>query len=103
MLFDYAGRAAEELIYGEDEMSTINQRRIVMARRIVQKLTVASAMVDNPAIGPRTISTPVRRGGGSLKQVVTNRVSFSAVQLILTWTNFTNLNGRQLLLFVVKH
>lgn len=68
------GRAAEEIIYGQDEMSTINQRRIVMARRIVQKLTVASAMVDNPAIGPRTISTPMRRGGKSLKQIVTNRV-----------------------------
>ena len=64
-------------------MSTINQRRIVMARRIVQKLTVAAAMVDNPAIGPRTISTPVRRGGKSMKQIVTNRVSFLDVQLAL--------------------
>lgn len=64
-------------------MSTINQRRIVMARRIVQKLTVAAAMVDNPAIGPRTISTPVRKGGKSMKQIVTNRVSFPDVQLAL--------------------
>lgn len=75
-LLGCTGRAAEELIYGEDEMSTINQRRIVMARRIVQKLTVAAAMVDNTAIGPRTISTPVRRGGKSMKQIVSNRVSF---------------------------
>jgi len=70
-----AGRAAEELVYGQDEMSTINQRRLVLARRIVQKLTVASAMTDNPLIGPRTISTPFRRGGKSLKQIVSNRVS----------------------------
>ncbi|KAL3160769.1 hypothetical protein ABBQ38_009182 [Trebouxia sp. C0009 RCD-2024] len=76
LLTTLAGRAAEELVYGEDEMSTINQRRIVMARRIVQKLTVAAAMVDNPDIGPRTISTPVRRGGKSLKQIVTNRVTY---------------------------
>ena len=78
-----AGRAAEELVYGQDEMSTINQRRIVMARRIVQKLTVASAMVDNPDIGPRTISTPMRRGGKSLKQIVTNRVRPTAVSAVI--------------------
>ena len=65
-------------MYGQDEMSTINQRRLVMARRIVQKLTVASAMTDNPDIGPRTISTPIRRGGKALKQLVPNRVRPSA-------------------------
>lgn len=70
----HAGRAAEELLYPPDEMSTINQRRLVMARRIVQKLVVASAMTDNPDIGPRTISTPRRAGGKSLKQIVTDRV-----------------------------
>ena len=37
-----AGRAAEELVYGPDEMSTMNQRRLVMARRIVQKLVRAA-------------------------------------------------------------
>lgn len=68
-------------------MSTINQRRIVMARRIVQKLTVAAAMVDNPDIGPRTISTPVRRGGKSLKQIVTNRVSLWTVRLFACQSN----------------
>lgn len=77
-----AGRAAEELVYGQDEMSTINQRRLVLARRIVQKLTVASAMTDNPIIGPRTISTPFRRGGKSLKQIVSNRVSQGVCKLM---------------------
>ncbi|DBA94610.1 hypothetical protein WJX77_012597 [Trebouxia sp. C0004] len=75
LLTALAGRAAEELVYGQDEMSTINQRRLVLARRIVQKLTVASAMTDNPLIGPRTISTPFRRGGKSLKQIVSNRIT----------------------------
>lgn len=75
LLTTLAGRAAEELVYGQDEMSTINQRRLVMARRIVQKLTVASAMTDNPDIGPRTISTPIRRGGKALKQLVPNRIT----------------------------
>ena len=70
----HAGRAAEELVYGPDEMSTLNQRRIVTARRIVQKLTVASAMVDNSAIGPRTISTPTEIHGGQLLQIVDDRV-----------------------------
>lgn len=84
-------------------MSTINQRRIVMARRIVQKLTVAAAMVDNPAIGPRTISTPVRRGGKSMKQIVTNRVSFSDVQLALYAGSSGNLQARHALLFGLNH
>lgn len=77
----HAGRAAEELIYGQDEMSTINQRRLVMARRIVQKLTVSSAMVDNIDIGPRTISSPTSGGGRALLQIVTDRVSWHAVVL----------------------
>lgn len=45
-------------MYGEDEMSTIQQRRLVLARRIAQKLVASNAMTDNPAIGPRTISNP---------------------------------------------
>ncbi|KAK9816556.1 hypothetical protein WJX72_001883 [[Myrmecia] bisecta] len=70
-----AGRAAEELVYGKDGMSTINQRRLVMARRIVQKLVVSSAMSDNLDIGPRTVSTPRGGGGSSLKQIVLSRVT----------------------------
>jgi hypothetical protein len=52
--------AAEELIYGPEEMSTMQQRRLIDARRIVQKLVVSAAMTENPAIGPRTISVPRR-------------------------------------------
>ena len=78
-----AGRAAEELLYSPEEMSTINQRRLVMARRIVQKLVVASAMSDNPQIGPRTISTPRRAGGKSLKQIVTDRVSWQFLTAVV--------------------
>lgn len=36
-----AGRAAEELIYGEEDLSTINHGRLAMARRIVTKLVVS--------------------------------------------------------------
>lgn len=68
-----AGRAAEELVFGADEMSTMQQRRLVDARRIVQKLVVSAAMTPNPAIGPRTISVP-RKFGGTVMQAVTRFV-----------------------------
>lgn len=64
-----AGRAAEELVYGRDEMSTINQRRLVTARRIVTKLVVSGSMTDNPGIGPRTVAVPVAAGGKAVAQV----------------------------------
>lgn len=64
-------------MYGQDEMSTINQRRLVMARRIVQKLVVSADLHDSAAIGPRTISVSARRGGKSLKQIIPNRVRVS--------------------------
>ena len=69
------GRAAEELLYGEDEMSTINQRRLIMARRIATKLVVSSAMTENPVIGPRTLTVPVDLGDSSLFQIVNKRAS----------------------------
>ncbi len=40
----------------------MQQRRLIDARRIVQKLVVSAAMTPNPAIGPRTISVPRRQG-----------------------------------------
>ena len=53
-----AGRAAEEVVYGEDELSTMQQRRLVLARRIVTKLVVSTAMSSGDVIDPRTISQP---------------------------------------------
>lgn len=47
-------------MYGVDGMSTMNQRRLATARRIVQKLVVSNAMTDSPVIGPRTVSIPRR-------------------------------------------
>jgi len=61
-------------MYGGDEVSTINQRRLVMARRIVTKLVVSGAMTDIPEVGPRTVSIPLRHGTRSLKQIISNRV-----------------------------
>ena len=49
-----AGRAAEELAYGVDEMTSINQGKLVLARRIVQKLVASAALNDD--LGPRTLS-----------------------------------------------
>jgi len=49
--------AAEELVYGPDEMSTLHQRHLANARRVAEKLVVSGAMTDHPAVGPRTIST----------------------------------------------
>ena len=61
-------------MYGGDEVSTINQRRLVMARRIVSKLVVSGGMTDISEVGPRTISAPMRQGSRSLKQLITRRV-----------------------------
>jgi cell division protease FtsH len=70
-----AGRAAEEVYYGEDELSTMQQRRLVMARRIVTKLVVSTAMSPGETIGPRTLSIPKSQGSRSLAQIVTKFVS----------------------------
>ena len=61
-------------MYGADEMSTINQRRLVMARRIVQKLVVSADLHDNDELGPRTVSQPIVTGGSALMQLVPSRV-----------------------------
>ncbi len=69
LLTTLAGRAAEELVYGTEGMSSLNQRRLILARRIVQKLAVSNAMTDNAVIGTRVVSQPGRlcgEGGGIL-------------------------------------
>lgn len=53
-----AGRAGEELIYGEEDLSTMQQRRLVLARRIVTKLVVSTGMNPGDKIGPRSLSRP---------------------------------------------
>ena len=61
-------------MYGGDEVSTINQRRLVLARRIVTKLVVSNAMSDTPELADRMISHPVRHGERSLRQVILRKV-----------------------------
>ena len=68
------GRAGEEIVYGGDEVSTINQRRLTLARRIVSKLVVSNAMSDKPDLADRTISHPIRSGGRHLRQIVLKKV-----------------------------
>ena len=55
-----AAPAAEEMLYGRDDMTTLHQQRLVLARRIAQKLVTSDAMADNAVIGPRALSTPRR-------------------------------------------
>lgn len=68
-------------------MSTINQRRLVMARRIVSKLVVSGAMTDIAEVGPRTISAPVRQGSRGLKQIIMNRVRAAGCSAPLACTS----------------
>ena len=70
-----AGRAAEEVYYGEEELSTMQQRRLVMARRIVTKLVVSTGMSPGEKIGRRTLSIPRSQGSRSLAQIVPKFVS----------------------------
>ena len=53
---ELAGRAAEEILLGVEELSSINQRRLMMARRIAEKLVLAGALHDSGDIGPRILS-----------------------------------------------
>lgn len=72
LLMVLAGRAAEDLLLGEQ--STLNARNLGYARRIANKMVVSNAMSDNPIIGPRSIaSTSVQ--GPSMAQFITSRVS----------------------------
>ena len=70
MLTVLAGRAAEEVVYGADELTTMQQRRLVLARRIATKLVVSSGMEQGEEIGPRTLSIPKAQGSRSLLQLV---------------------------------
>ena len=65
-------------MYGLDDVSTINQRRLVMARRIVTKLVATAAMSDAPAVGPRTLTQPYAKGGRTLIQIFPRRVRRAA-------------------------
>lgn len=65
-----APRAAEELAYGLDEMSSINQRRLVIARRIVQKLLVSGNLDAVPSLGHQTLSVPWRYGRTQVQVII---------------------------------
>lgn len=59
-------------MYGQDEMSTINQRQLMLARRIAQKLCVSGGLSD--ALGPAPLSHPIPLGP-TLGQIIPARVS----------------------------
>lgn len=77
LLVTLAARAAEELAYGLDEMSSINQRRLVMARRIVQKLVVSGNMEIVPSIGHQTLSVPWRHGRSQVQVMRYNLIGMA--------------------------
>ena len=53
-----AGRAAERMLLGADDVSSLNMENINHARDIVHMLVLGAAMADNPRIGPQMISQP---------------------------------------------
>lgn len=69
-------------MYGGDEVSTINQRRLVLARRIVSKLVVSNAMSDTPELADRMISHPRRHGERSLRQIILQKVRPSPAEAL---------------------
>ena len=61
-------------MYGADEMSSINQRALQMARRLAQKLVVSGGLSDaRSGLGPAPLTRPVPLGA-SLGQIVPSRV-----------------------------
>eukprot|EP01024_Parvocaulis_polyphysoides_P009058 TRINITY_DN12761_c2_g4_i1.p1 TRINITY_DN12761_c2_g4~~TRINITY_DN12761_c2_g4_i1.p1 ORF type:complete len:125 (+),score=27.94 TRINITY_DN12761_c2_g4_i1:57-431(+) len=62
-------------------MSTINQRRLVMARRIVQKMVASTGMTDVEILSDRTLAVPQHISGRSLNQFILPNVSTEAVEL----------------------
>lgn len=68
-------------------MSTINQRQLMLARRIAQKLVVSGGLSDEPALGPSPITHQVGLGP-TLGQIVPARVSLPCLLACLgseTW------------------
>lgn len=62
-------------------MSTINQRKLAMARAIAVKLVISGGMSGNPDFGPRTLSVPYDVGLNHLKQIIPREVG-------LPWRHF---------------
>eukprot|EP01025_Chloroclados_australasicus_P056094 TRINITY_DN6893_c2_g1_i1.p2 TRINITY_DN6893_c2_g1~~TRINITY_DN6893_c2_g1_i1.p2 ORF type:complete len:362 (-),score=92.60 TRINITY_DN6893_c2_g1_i1:193-1194(-) len=81
LLVVLAGRAGEEIIYGKDEMSTINQRRLVMARRIVQKMVASTGMTDIEVLSDRTLAMPLHVSVRSLNQFILPNIGNDSVEL----------------------
>ena len=53
-----SARAAEVILFGPDELSSITMSNTEQARQTAQKLVVVAGMHENPRLGPRTISWP---------------------------------------------
>lgn len=57
-------------MYGEDDMTTINQKKLALARSIAVKLVVSGGMTEGPSFAPGTLSVPFDTGVNHLWQIV---------------------------------
>ena len=57
-------------MYGADDMTTINQKKLALARSIAVKLVVSGGMSENASFAPRTLSVPFDTGVNHLLQII---------------------------------
>ena len=75
-----AGRAAERILLGDGQVSTLTLHYIAYARQIVLRLVMTSAMSEQSAIGPRTLAQASRRANDApLEQYISRFVSKEAL------------------------
>lgn len=55
-------------------MTTINQKKLALARSIAVKLVVSGAMTGQPDQAPRSLSVPFDVGLNHLKQIIPKEV-----------------------------
>ena len=62
------------MTYGEDDMTTINQKKLALARGIAVKLVVSGGMTENTGFAHRTLSVPFDSGVNHLLQIIPSEV-----------------------------
>lgn len=78
LLVVLAGRAGEELLFGMDELSAMNEKRLITARAIAAKLCFFGSMRDDLVLGARALTRPDFQGW-RVEQTIPDTVTDSAV------------------------
>lgn len=78
LLVVLAGRAGEEMLFGMDELSAMNEKRLITARAIAAKLCLFGSMRDDPVLGARALTRPDFQGW-RVEQTIPDTVTDSAV------------------------